>query len=69
MPVGTVKFFDTTKGFGFITPQDGGADVFVHVSSVQRSGLDFLSDGQKVEYQIGIDKRSGRSAVQELRTL
>ena len=69
MPIGTVKFFDTTKGFGFITPQDGGADVFVHVSSVQRSGLDFLSDGQKVEYQIGIDKRSGRSAVQELRTL
>ena len=56
MPTGTVKWFNTTKGFGFIAPEDGGKDVFVHISSVERSGLTSLADNQKVTYEL----RSGR---------
>ena len=56
MPVGTVKWFNTTKGFGFIAPEDGGKDVFVHISAVERSGLTGLADNQKVQYEL----RSGR---------
>ena len=56
MPTGTVKWFNTTKGFGFIAPEDGGKDVFVHISSVERSGLTGLADNQKVTYEL----RSGR---------
>lgn len=52
MPVGTVKFFNTTKGFGFIQPSDGGKDVFVHISAVQRSGLPGLNEGDKISYEI-----------------
>ncbi len=69
MPVGTVKFFNANKGFGFITPENGGTDVFVHISSVQRSGLNELYDGQTVEFEIGTDKRSGKSAAQNIRAL
>ena len=50
MPVGTVKFFNTQKGFGFIRPDSGGADVFVHVSAVQRAGMQSLVEGQKLSY-------------------
>lgn len=62
MAKGTVKFFDTTKGFGFITPEDGSKDVFVHISAVQQSGMTGLNDGQNVEFEIQPD-RKGPKAV------
>lgn len=62
MPKGTVKFFDTTKGFGFITPEDGSKDVFVHISAVQQSGMTGLADGQAVEFEVQPD-RKGPKAV------
>ena len=63
MNTGTGKWFNTTKGYGFIQPDAGGADVFVHISAVQRSGLTGLDEGQKVEYEILKDKRTGKSAA------
>ncbi|HRK64452.1 MAG TPA: cold-shock protein [Terricaulis sp.] len=66
MASGTVKFFNTTKGFGFIAPTDGGKDVFVHISAVERAGLSRLADGQKVSYDLERD-RQGRDAVTNLR--
>ena len=66
MPVGTVKFFNTTKGFGFIQPDEGGADAFVHISAVQRSGLTELREGQKVSYELIADRRSGKLAAANL---
>ena len=59
MPTGTVKWFNTAKGFGFIAPDEGGADVFVHVSAVEQSGLSGLSDDEKVSYEL-IDGRDSR---------
>lgn len=67
MNTGTVKFFNTTKGFGFITPDDGGADVFVHISAVERSGMQSLYDGQKVSFDVVMDQRKGKSAAENLR--
>ena len=64
---GTVKWFNTSKGFGFITPDAGGGDVFVHISAVERAGLMALSDGQKVTYDIVTDRRSGKSSAENLR--
>jgi len=52
MTIGTVKFYDSARGFGFISPEDGSDDVFVHISSVERSGLGYLSEGQKVEFNV-----------------
>ena len=66
MNTGTVKFFNTTKGFGFIQPDNGAADVFVHISAVQRSGLQGLVEGQKVTFDIVKDNRSGKSAAENL---
>lgn len=66
MPIGTVKFFNETKGYGFIQPEDGGKDVFVHISAVERSGLRTLSDGQKVSFEVEVDRRSGKSAAANL---
>ncbi|WP_105984631.1 MULTISPECIES: cold-shock protein [unclassified Brucella] len=66
MATGTVKRFDTTKGFGFIQPDQGGTDVFVHISAVQRAGLTTLDEGQKVSYEIVQDRRSGRSSADNL---
>jgi len=66
MATGTVKFFNTTKGFGFIEQENGGPDVFVHISAVERSGLPSLADGQKVSFDIETDSRSGRSAAANL---
>ncbi|AAX74814.1 cold shock protein CspA [Brucella abortus 01-4165] len=66
MATGTVKWFNTTKGFGFIQPDQGGADVFVHISAVQRAGLTTLDEGQKVSYEIVQDRRSGRSSADNL---
>jgi CspA family cold shock protein len=62
MPTGTVKWFDPVKGFGFIEPSDGGKDAFVHVSAVQKAGLNGLNEGQKVEYELIPDKRQRLSA-------
>ncbi len=64
MSSGTVKFFNTSKGFGFITPDDGGKDVFVHITAVQAAGLAGLADGQRVEFETEPDKRGkGPKAV------
>ena len=61
MAIGTVKFFDSTRGFGFIAPEDGSKDVFVHISAVQRAGMDALSEGQRVEYEV-ITERGKKAA-------
>ncbi|MEQ8440419.1 MAG: cold-shock protein [Alphaproteobacteria bacterium] len=61
MAKGTVKFFNTTKGFGFITPDDGEKDVFVHITAVQASGLDTLSDGQNIEFDVEPDRRGPKA--------
>jgi CspA family cold shock protein len=66
MATGTVKWFNGQKGYGFIQPDEGGADVFVHISAVQRSGLNALDEGQKVSYEIVKDKRTGKSAADNL---
>ncbi|MEL6121420.1 MAG: cold-shock protein [Pseudomonadota bacterium] len=68
MPTGTVKWFNTTKGFGFIAPDDGGKDVFVHISAVERAGLTGLADNQKVEFEM-IDGRDGRQMAGDLKAL
>ena len=65
MAIGTVKFFNATKGFGFIEPEDGSKDVFVHVSAVQKAGMDTLQEGQRVEYEV-IEER-GKSAAGHLK--
>lgn len=63
MATGTVKWFNPTKGFGFIQPDDGGPDAFVHISAVERSGMGELVDGQKVSYDLERDKRSGKMSA------
>ncbi len=65
MPVGTVKWFNVTKGFGFIQPSDGSKDAFVHISAVERAGLNGLREGQKVEYEL-VPGRDGRSSAENL---
>ena len=69
MPVGKVKFFNTQKGFGFIQPDDGTRDVFVHISAVERAGMSNLNEGQKVSYEITQDRRTGKSAADQLRAI
>lgn len=66
MPQGTVKWFNTQKGYGFIQPDDGGNDVFVHISAVQKAGMAQLDEGQKISYEILQDQRSGKSSAGEL---
>ena len=66
MATGTVKWFNATKGFGFIQPDDGGTDVFVHISAVERAGLSSLNEGQKVAYEVTQDRRTGKSAADQL---
>ncbi len=68
MPTGTVKWFNTTKGFGFIAPDDGGKDVFVHISAVERAGMTGLADNQKVSYELQAG-RDGRSSAGDLKTI
>jgi CspA family cold shock protein len=63
MQAGTVKFFNEQKGYGFIAPDNGGADVFVHISALERAGLRTLSEGQKVSFDTEKDRRSGKMAV------
>ena len=67
MSMGTVKWFNATKGYGFIQPDDGGNDVFVHISAVERAGLGTLREGQKVSYEIVADRSSGKSSADNLR--
>ncbi|WP_306141748.1 cold-shock protein [Roseibium sp. MMSF_3412] len=66
MPIGTVKFFNTSKGYGFIQPEDGAKDVFVHISAVERSGMRSLVEGQKVSFEVVQDSRSGKSSADNL---
>jgi CspA family cold shock protein len=68
MTTGVVKFFNTTKGFGFIQPDTGGADVFVHISAVERSGMSTLNEGQKVSFDVVKDNRSGKNAAENLQS-
>ena len=63
------KFFNTTKGFGFIQPESGGADVFVHISAVQRSGLTGLNEGQKISFELQQDPKRGKSSAVNLKPL
>jgi cold shock protein len=63
MPIGTVKFFNPDKGFGFIAPEDGGNDAFVHISAVERSGMQTLNKDQRVSYELEQDRRGKMSAV------
>ena len=68
MPTGTVKWFNTTKGYGFIAPDDGGKDVFVHISAVERAGMTGLADNQKVGFEM-IEGRDGRMMAGDLKAL
>lgn len=65
MATGTVKWFNATKGYGFIVPQDGGKDVFVHITAVQAAGLNGLNDGQRVSYEVQMER--GKAAATNLR--
>ena len=67
MATGTVKWFNTEKGYGFIQPDAGGQDVFVHITAVMRSGLGQLVEGQKIAFEITQDRRTGKSSADELR--
>ncbi|MGT2477885.1 cold-shock protein [Methylobacterium oryzae CBMB20] len=66
MSIGTVKWFNDTKGFGFIQPDDGGKDVFVHISAVERAGMRNLVEGQKVSYEMESDRRTGKQSAGQL---
>ena len=67
MNKGTVKWFNNQKGFGFIQPDGGGNDVFVHISAVERAGMSTLNEGQKLSFEVVADRRSGKSAAENLR--
>ena len=69
MATGTVKWFNATKGYGFIQPDDGGKDVFVHISAVERAGLRELREGQRVSFEVVVDRKTGKSAAENLKTL
>ena len=69
MTIGTVKWFNFEKGFGFIAPDDGGKDAFVHISAVERSGIGDLREGQKVSYELVADRKSGKMSADHLKDL
>jgi CspA family cold shock protein len=69
MSTGTVKWFNAQKGYGFIQPDGGGNDVFVHISAVERAGMSSLNEGQKVSYEITQDRRTGKSSADQLRAM
>lgn len=66
MQIGTVKWFNSQKGFGFIQPDEGGSDVFVHISAVERAGLGSLHEGQKLSFELERDRRSGKTSAGQL---
>ncbi|MCJ2016217.1 MULTISPECIES: cold-shock protein [unclassified Methylobacterium] len=68
MATGTVKWFNETKGYGFIQPDDGGKDVFVHISAVERAGMRNLIEGQKIDYDVEADRRSGKESAANLKS-
>jgi CspA family cold shock protein len=68
MSIGTVKWFNGQKGFGFIQPEDGGADVFVHISAVERAGLTGLREGQKITFEVERDRKSGKMSAAQLQS-
>jgi len=68
MATGTVKWFNSTKGYGFIQPDNGGKDVFVHISAVEAAGLRGLNENQKISYEIETDRRSGKESAGQLKT-
>ena len=68
MAIGTVKWFNTSKGYGFIQPEDGGKDVFVHISAVERSDLRALNEGQRLSYELEKDRRSGKESAVNLKS-
>lgn len=69
MPVGTVKWFNSTKGFGFIQPENGGTDVFVHISAVERAGLSSLAEGQRISFDEQRDPKRGKTSAENLKVL
>lgn len=69
MSTGTVKWFNSQKGFGFIQPEDGSKDVFVHISAVERAGMRGLDEGQKISFEVVADRRSGKSSADNLRAV
>jgi len=69
MAQGTVKWFNSQKGFGFIQPDDGGKDVFVHISAVERAGLQSLNEGQKISFEVVADRKTGKSSADRLRAV
>ncbi|GJD81730.1 cold-shock protein [Methylobacterium gregans] len=68
MNIGTVKWFNGTKGFGFIQPEDGSKDVFVHISAVERSGMQTLSEGQRLSFEMETDRRTGKQSAGNLKS-
>lgn len=68
MTTGTVKWFNATKGFGFIQPDDGSADVFVHISAVERAGMSSIAEGQKLSFQLEQDRKSGKMSAGQLQS-
>ena len=69
MATGTVKWFNNEKGYGFIQPDSGGKDVFVHISAVERSGIHNLAEGQKISYDVEADRRSGKESAANLKAV
>ncbi len=69
MTTGTVKWFNAQKGFGFIQPDDGSKDVFVHISAVERAGMSSLNEGQKVSFELVVDRRTRKSSADNLRAI
>ncbi len=69
MATGTVKWFNSTKGFGFIQPDNGGSDAFVHISAVERAGMRDLREGQKITYELVADRKSGKMSADNLKAV
>ena len=69
MPIGTVKFFNAQKGYGFIAPEDGSQDVFVHISAVEQAGMSTLNEGQRVSFDVVTDQRRGKTNAQNLKAV
>jgi cold shock protein len=69
MPTGTVKFFNTQRGFGFITPEGGATDVFVHISAVEQAGMTTLNEGQRLSFDLATDPRGGKTKAQNLKAV